>query len=104
MAESLGIVVTTEKHLDHIVGLTKAAKDAGKEVRVFFTSSAVKLCLTEEAQELVKAGADDVALCRVTYEFLELDKQYGTEINGMTLGSQDENAENVDIVDRYVVF
>ncbi len=103
MAESLGIVVTTEKHLDHIVGLTKAAKDAGKEVRVFFTAGAVKLCPTEEAQELVKAGAD-VALCRVTYELLELDKQHGTEINGMTFGSQDDNAEIIAAVDRYVVF
>ena len=103
MAESLGIVVTTEKHLDHIVGLTKAARDGGKDVRIFFTAGAVKLCPTEEAQELVKAGAD-VSLCRVTYELLELDKQHGTEINGMTFGSQDDNAEIIAAVDRYVVF
>lgn len=103
MAESLGIIVTTDKHLDHIVGLTRAARDAGKEVRVFFTASAVKLCPDEKAQEIVKAGAD-VSLCEKTYTLFEQDKKHGKEINGMKFGSQDDNAENIGIVDKYVVF
>ena len=103
MADSLGIIVATEKYLDHIVGLTKAARDAGKEVRVFFTAAGVKLAPDEKAQELVKAGAN-VTICDKTYLHFELDKAHGKDINGMLLGSQDDNAENLDMVDRVVVF
>ncbi len=103
MGESLGIFVTTDKHLDHIVGLTKAARDAGKEVKVFFTAGAVKLCPEDKAQELVKAGAE-VSLCELTYTKFGVDKEHGKEINGMLFGSQDDNAANIGIVDKYVVF
>jgi peroxiredoxin family protein len=103
MAESLGIIVATDKYLDHIVGLTKAARDAGKEVRVFFTAAGVKLVPDEKAQELVKAGAN-VTICDKTYTLFELDKAHGKDFEGMTFGSQDDNAENIDLVDRLVVF
>ncbi len=103
MADSLGIIVATPKYIDHIVGLTKAARDAGKEVRVFFTAAAVKLVPDEKAQELVKAGAN-VTICEKTYDIFELGNQHGKDFEGMTFGSQDDNAENIDIVDRLVVF
>jgi len=99
----LGIFVTTDKHLDHVVGLTKAAREAGKEVRVFFTSVGVKLCPDEKAQEIVNAGAT-VALCDLTYTQLGVAKEHGKDLNGMTFGTQDNNAENIGQVDRYVVF
>jgi predicted peroxiredoxin len=103
MADSLGIIVATDKYLDHLVGLTKAARDAGKEVRIFFTAVGVRLAPTAEAQELVNAGAE-VTLCEKTYTELGVDKEHGMEINGMSFGSQDDNAENLSLVDRCVVF
>lgn len=103
MADSLGIIVATDKYLDHIVGLTKAARDAGKEVRVFFTAAGVKLVPDEKAQELVSAGAN-VTVCDKTYTLFELDKTAGKDFEGMLFGSQDDNAENLDLVDRCVVF
>jgi predicted peroxiredoxin len=103
MADKLGILVSSDKHLDHIVGLTKAAIDKGKEVHVFFTGEGVKLCPDPKAQELVKAGAK-VSLCDKTYQGLGLNKEHGDQIEGMEHGSQDNNADIIEEVDRYVVF
>ncbi len=103
MADSLVIIVATDKYLDHIVGLTKAARDAGREVRVFFTAAGVKLVPDEKTAELVKAGAD-VSICEKTYNLFELDKAHGSEFEGMKFGNQDDNAENIDLADRLVVF
>ncbi len=103
MADSLGILVATDKYLDHIVGLTKAARDAGKEVRVFFTAAGVKLVPDAKAAELVSAGAN-VVVCDKTYIHFELDKTAGKDFEGMSFGSQDDNAENIEIADRLVVF
>ena len=36
MAEKLGILVSSDKHLEYVVNLTTAAHDKGKEVEIFF--------------------------------------------------------------------
>ncbi len=99
MAEKLGILVSSAKHLDHVIGLTKAAIAKGKEVEVFFTGPGAKLCPNPNAQELVSAGAK-VMLCDKTFQHFEL----GDNIEGMEHGSQDENADMIEESDRYVVF
>lgn len=43
----LGIHVNSDKHLEHVIGLTKAAVSKGPEV-VIFTMSALTLILTKE--------------------------------------------------------
>jgi hypothetical protein len=37
MAESLGILVSSDKHLDYVAKFTSAAHKKGKAVRIFFT-------------------------------------------------------------------
>ena len=37
MAESIGICVSTQNNLHHVIGLSIAAKKAGKQVEIFFT-------------------------------------------------------------------
>ena len=46
--ERLGILVPTDKHLNHLIGVAKAAKKAGKVITVFFTHTGV--LLTQEAK------------------------------------------------------
>ncbi len=36
MGDSLGILVSSDKHLSHVVHLTTAAHDKGKAVNIFF--------------------------------------------------------------------
>ncbi|WP_456475302.1 DsrE family protein [Candidatus Pyrohabitans sp.] len=98
----LGIFVCTEKHGKDLAGLVKAAAAKGHEVRVFFTGPGVKLVPTEEAKELVKAGAD-VAMCLHSFEELGLDKEYEIP-EGIKKGTQDYNADMMKNVDKYVVF
>jgi len=43
MAKSLGIFVTTTECLSHVIGITKAAKAKGSNVKVFFTWKATNL-------------------------------------------------------------
>ena len=40
MAKSLGIFVTNPDNLHHVIGVTKAAKAKGSQVKVFFTWTA----------------------------------------------------------------
>ena len=39
MAETLGILVTTDNHLDAVVALVEAAHVKGKEIQAFFTQA-----------------------------------------------------------------
>ena len=50
MTESLGILVSTDKHLDHVVNLAKAAHEKGKLVNVFFTGNGVRLTMQPAIQ------------------------------------------------------
>ena len=43
MAKSLGIFVTSEDCLAHVMGITKAAKAKGSNVKVFFTWKSTKM-------------------------------------------------------------
>lgn len=99
----LGIFVCSDRHLDHMVGIAKAAIGKGNEVQIFFTGPGVKLSPDPEVQGLVEAGAK-VKLCDLTYKKFELDKQYGEELAGIKHGGQHDNAEMIGEVDRYVVF
>jgi predicted peroxiredoxin len=96
----LGIFVCTDRHAEDLVGLTKAAIAKGHEVRVFFTGPGVKLVPTEQAKELVKAGAD-VAMCLHSFEELGFKEDEVPE--GIKKSSQDYNADMLKNVDRYVV-
>jgi len=98
----LGIFVCTDKYMEDVLGLVKAAAEKGHEVKVFFTGPGVKLVPTDEAKELVKAGAD-VAMCHHSFEVLELDQEHEVP-EGIEKSSQDYNAQMLNWAERYVVF
>ena len=67
MAKSLGIFVTTLDSLPHVIGITKAAKAKGANVKVFFTWIATKLSKDPDFPALCEL-ADDVSICVDSYQ------------------------------------
>jgi len=66
MAKSLGIFVTNPDNLAHAIGITKAAKAKGSQVKVFFTWTATHNSKEAEFPELCEI-ADDVSICVDSY-------------------------------------
>ena len=74
MSETLGICVATKSRMDHVIGLARAARKAGKEVQVFFTGEGVLLTKDPRFRELLdvaKSGSakthGQVTCCEVSY-------------------------------------
>ena len=53
MAEKLGILVSSDNHLDYVINLTRAAREKGKEVELFFTGKGVLLTQSPDFKKLV---------------------------------------------------
>lgn len=98
---TLGICVATRNQLEHVIGLAKAAKAAGKKVEVFFTGEGVHLTHDPRFQELVGTGR--LAVCEVSYI---ANGFKGQEVKGLGFKdfvTQARNAELVEHCERYVV-
>ena len=70
MAEKLGILVSSEKHLDYVINLTEAAHKKDKEVEIFFTGKGVLLTQSSDFKKLV--GKAKMTLCDVSFRALKL--------------------------------
>ena len=79
MAKSLGIFVTSPDSLQHAIGITKAAKAKGSNVKVFFTWIATNLSKDPAFPELCEL-ADDVSICVDSY------KKQGFSIDDVPVG------------------
>lgn len=66
MAKSLGIFVTDPNMLKHVIGVVKAAKAKGSNIKVFFTWAATH-CSKEKDFPLLCELADDVSICVDSY-------------------------------------
>lgn len=101
MSDRLGILVTTDKYLDHVVGVVMAASRAGKKVTLFFTGEGVRLTKAPGFSGL--PGVATVDLCEVSYRAEGLEG----EVEGVTFknfATQAKNAELMEDSDRYLVF
>lgn len=67
MAKSLGIFVTSPDSMDHVIGITKAAKAKGSNVKIFFTWKSTTLSKDSRFPALCEL-ADDVAICVDSYK------------------------------------
>lgn len=67
MAKSLGIFVTTEDCMEHLMGITKAAKAKGSNIKIFFTWKATHLSKHPDFPKLCEL-ADDVSICVDSYK------------------------------------
>lgn len=104
MADTLGILVTSDKYLDYVIQLTEAAHRKGKDVRIFFTGRAVNLSVTPPFKRLV--GKAKLWICDVSFRANGLHGRE-EEVPGVgfkDFATQAKNAEMLHDVDRYVVF
>jgi predicted peroxiredoxin len=101
MAQKLGILVSSNKHLEYVVNLTHAAHDKGKNVEIFFTGKGVLLTQSSEFRKLV--GKAKISLCDNSFRALGLEG----DVPGLgfkDFATQAKNAEIIKTSDRYVVF
>ncbi len=102
MARTLGIFVTSDKHLDKVIDLCQAArKKQDVEVTIFF--SHLGTLLTQDPRFVELEGLANMALCNVGFESHGL-KPPVTAIAVLDYASQARNGELIDDCDRYVVF
>jgi peroxiredoxin family protein len=110
MTETLGICVATRNQMAHVLGLAKAARAAGKEVKVFFTGEGVLLTQDPRFAELLRVTQEGSSLphgqctvCEVSYMANGL---HGKEVPGLRnkdFVTQGRNAEMVEECKRYIV-
>ena len=101
---TLGILVSSDKHLTYVVNLTRAAHDKGKQVHIFFTGSGVTLTLCPEFKQLV--GRATLSICDVSFRSFGLHGREA-ELPGIAFKdftTQTKNAELVQTMERYIVF
>lgn len=101
MADKLGILVSSDKHLDYIIHLTEAAHAKGKEVEIFFTGQGVLLTQAADFKRLV--GKAKMSLCDVSFRALGL-KGDVPGLGFKDFATQAKNAEIIKNSDRYLVF
>ena len=104
MADSLGILVSSDKHLDHVVNLTTAAHAKGKSVTLFFTGRGVLLTMDPRFKELV--GKAKLSVCDISFRANGLNGREA-EVPGVEFqdfATQARNAEMLALSDRYLVF
>jgi fructose/tagatose bisphosphate aldolase len=100
MAKMLGIMITKYANLEHITGVTKAARKAGHPVMIFMTDEGVKFTKDAKFLELLKMDGVDISVCDHSCERLDIHDK--TE--GIGYGSQYNNAGMLHDSERILVF
>ncbi|MFC1821162.1 peroxiredoxin [Thermodesulfobacteriota bacterium] len=101
MAKSLGLFVSTQKHLDKIIKLCHAAKKKEVEVTIFFSHKATLLTQDPRFGEL--EGMAKLSLCNVGFESNGL-KPPVVGVGEKDYATQARNGEMIEECDRYIVF
>jgi predicted peroxiredoxin len=99
--KTLGVLVSSDRHLDYVIRLTDAAFAKGVAVKIFFTGNGVRLTQSPEFRKLI--GKANMALCDVSYRAFG----FTGDVPGLgfkDFATQAKNAEMVKDCDRYVVF
>ena len=101
MSDLLGILVSSDKHLDYVIELTAAAQKKGKTVRIFFTGQGVFLTQQPEFEKLV--GKAKLSVCDVSFRANGLEGDV-PGVGFKDFATQAKNAEMIKECDRYLVF
>ena len=98
----LGILITTNKHLQHVIGIARAASAKGHEVSMFAMDAGTRLLL--EADFVQLCGVDNLSMSLCNHSATE----QGVDTSGITkeivIGSQFNNAMMNNQADRVIVF
>jgi len=100
MADMLGIMITKHANREHVAGIVKAARAAGKTVMLFLTDEAVRFTLDGKFLELLKIDGVECSVCDHSCEQIGLHEK--TE--GISYGSQYNNAGMLHDSTRVLVF
>lgn len=107
---TLGICVSSSGPMEHVMGLARAARAAGKEVKIFFTGEGVHLTQDPRFADLLdvaKTGSSrphgQVAVCEVSYIANGLRGKPVPGLRDKDFVTQARNAEMVEECERYVV-
>jgi len=101
MAKSLGLLVSSDKHLDKVISLCRAAKQKDIEVSIFFTHKGTLLTQDPRFKEL--QGLAKMALCNVGFESNNL-KRPVVGIEEKDYATQARHGELIEESERYLVF
>jgi hypothetical protein len=104
MTDTLGILVSSDKHMAYVVNLTRAAHEKGKDITIFFTGNGVKLTMTPAFRQLV--GKAKLTVCDVSFRAHGFQGRE-EEVPGVgfkDFATQARNAEMVAQSDRYLIF
>ena len=97
----LGIVITTTKHLDKIIGITHAANAKGHEVSIFVMDEGVKLLRDPGFTQL--CTLDNVVMSHCSHSAGEQDVDVSGVSKEIVSGSQYNNAMMNNQSDRVIV-
>ena len=100
MNDKLGILVSSDRYIDHLIGITNAAHRAGKKVTIFLTNRAVLLTKNERFTEL--EGICHVSLCSLCFESFKVDKPVPV-VNDKDFATQMRSVVIMKDCDRYIV-
>ena len=100
MNDKLGILVSSDRYIDHLIGITSAAHRAGKKVSIFLTNRAVLLTKNERFAEL--EGICHVSLCSLCFESFKVDKPVPV-VNDKDFATQMRSVVIMKDCDRYIV-
>ena len=99
---NLGIFVTSPKNMAHVMGIAKAAKAKGNDVKVFFTWKGTLLARDPQFPELCKIA--DVNICADSYKKMGFDPENDIP-EGLTekeMSTQAKHGYLIDDCDKYL--
>jgi predicted peroxiredoxin len=98
----LGILVTTDKNLDAVLGLTNAAVSKGHEVVIFNMDEGTKLLGDDSFRELCKKSGVNMSFCdfstekeKVSKEGIPSDIVCGSQFNNATMTNESDKVINL---------
>ncbi len=96
----LGILVTTDRHLEDVLGLTDAAISKGHEVIIFSMDDGTKLIGNESFNALCKREGVSMSFCDHSAKGLDVSTEGIPE--DIVCGSQFNNANMMHDADRVI--
>lgn len=96
----LGILVNTDRHMEELTSITRAALSKGHEVSVFVMDAGVRLLATKELGELARLEGVSMAFCN--YNAMTEDIDLSGIQPGAESGGQLDNATMVRDSDRVI--
>jgi predicted peroxiredoxin len=102
MKVDLGICVATRDSLEHVLGLSRAARNAGKRTDIFFTGDGVHETQDARFAQLLELGVR-VGVCEVSLLARGYTARDVPMLRDKDLVTQGRNAEMVEESKRYLI-